>query len=92
MQNVEPFGERLLVQPDEPEQVTKSGIYIPPTAQEESQVGTVVAVSKELNDKFKPGETILHSRYGIMKIKVNGKDMLMVNLADVLAKISPAKK
>lgn len=41
---LKPIGDRLLVFPDTPEQMTASGLFIPDTAKEKPQTGWVVAV------------------------------------------------
>jgi chaperonin GroES len=86
MTNVEPLADRLLVRPAAPETSTTSGILIPPSSQEEPQQGTVVAIG----DECKPlavGDTILHSRYGTTKVRIDGVDLLIMRLADVMAKV-----
>jgi chaperonin GroES len=42
--NIKPIGDRVYVEPAPAETKTASGIYIPETAQEKPQNGTVVAV------------------------------------------------
>ena len=37
-----PLGERILVKPAEREEQTKSGIFLPDTAQEKPQEGTII--------------------------------------------------
>jgi chaperonin GroES len=90
MTNVEPLGDRLLVRPDEKEKATTSGILLPPGSQEEPQQGTVIAVG----DDCKPlavSDIILHSRYGTTKVRIEGEDLLLLRVADVLARINPKK-
>jgi len=41
-----PIGERVLIKPIKKEEVTKSGIYIPESAQELKKEGTVVGGRK----------------------------------------------
>ena len=41
--NVIPLGERVLLKAEREEEKTKSGLYIPETAQEKTQIGEVVA-------------------------------------------------
>ncbi len=42
--NIKPLADRVLVQPAAAEEKTASGLYIPDTAKEKPQKGTVVAV------------------------------------------------
>ena len=44
MASIKPLGDRVLIQADVAEEVTSSGLYIPDTAKEKPQQGTVVAV------------------------------------------------
>ena len=41
--NVKPLADRVLVEPKEAETKTASGLFIPDTAKEKPQAGTVVA-------------------------------------------------
>jgi chaperonin GroES len=90
MTNVEPLTDRILVRPDAKEKTTSSGILLPPGSQEEPQQGTIIAVG----DDCKPlhvGDIILHSRYGTTKVRIDGEDLLLLRVADVLARINPKK-
>jgi chaperonin GroES len=88
--NIEPLGDRVLVRPEEPEQKTASGILIPPKSQEESQQGTIIAVGKECKD-LKVGDIVLYSRYGTTKIKIQGEDLLLMRVDDMLARVNAKK-
>jgi chaperonin GroES len=92
--NVKPLGDRILVQRVEPEKKTASGIYLPDSAQEKSQQAKVVAVGDgKVNEKtgkreslpLKKGDVILLSKWGGTELKIDGKDVLIVNLDDVMA-------
>ena len=47
---LQPLGDRVVVQPAEREETTKSGIVLPDTAKEKPQRGTVIAVGKGRRD------------------------------------------
>jgi len=87
--NVKPLGLRVLIERQEAESKTASGIIIPDSAKEKQQKGTVVAISKELEDKkkneLKVGNTVLYGKYAGTEINVDGKDYLMLNKEDILA-------
>ena len=52
--NITPLGTRVLVKRIEPEeQKSEGGIFLPDTAKEKPQKGTVVAVG---NEEIRPGE------------------------------------
>lgn len=96
MAKIQPLGDRLVVKRLEKEQVTASGIVLPDTAKEKPDEGEVVAVGPgRLNDdgnrsplEVKVGDTVLFTKYGPSEVKVDGKDLLILNESDVLAIIS----
>jgi chaperonin GroES len=91
--DLEPLGDRVIVQPGEGEEKTASGIVIPDTAKEKPQEGKVLAVGpgryedgKLIPLDVKPGDTVIYSKYGGTEVKVGGKDMLILSERDILAK------
>ena len=93
MANFTPLGERVVVKPSEGEQTTKGGIYLPDTAKEKPQEAQVVGLGTGGKDengndyKFtvKKKDKVLISKYGGTDIKIDGKDLLIVNEVDILA-------
>jgi chaperonin GroES len=91
--NVKPLEDRIVVQPNEAETTTSSGLVIPDTAKEKPQQGTVLAVGPGRtldNGTLAPmgvsvGDTVLYSKYGGTEVTVAGKDLLILNGRDVLA-------
>jgi len=100
--NLQPLGDRLIVEVLEEEQTTVSGIVLPDTAKEKPQRGSVVAAGPgSRNDAgervpldLAAGDTIIFSKYGGTEIKVDGTEYLILRESDVLAKVSgkPAAK
>lgn len=97
--DLEPLGDRVVVEPAEGEEKTASGIVIPDTAKEKPQEGKVLAVGpgryeegKLIPLDVKPGDTIIYSKYGGTEVKVGGKEYLILSERDVLAKRKPAGK
>lgn len=81
-----PLGDRVLVKAQETEEKTASGIYIPQTAQEKTQIATVVAVGDDKDAiKVAVGQKILHDKYGGTPIKADGEDFLILSAGDILA-------
>ena len=97
--DLEPLGDRLIVEASEEEEMTASGIVLPDTAKEKPQRGTVLAVGPgALNEKGErvaldvaKGDEIIYSKYGGTEIKVDGEDVLILRESDVLAKVIGAK-
>lgn len=91
--NYTPLGDRVIVKPESAEETTKSGIYIPDTAQEKPQSGEVLAVGKgritdegkRIEPTVKEGDVVIYAKYGGTEIKVDGCDYLIVKESDILA-------
>ena len=95
--NLQPLGDRLIVEILEEEEITVSGIVLPDTAKEKPQKGKVLAVGDgrwdEDGEKRIPldvveGDEVLYSKYGGTDITVEGEDLLVLRESDVLAKIA----
>jgi chaperonin GroES len=86
--NIQPLADRVLVEPASAETTTASGLYIPDTAKEKPQKGTVVAVGKGVKDEpmtVKEGDTVLYGKYSGTEIKIDGKDYLIMRESDIYA-------
>lgn len=85
---IKPLADRVLVKIEEVQEKTASGLYIPQTAQEKTQIGTVVAVG-EGTDKIKMivkvGDRVMHDKYAGTSVKSDGKEFLILSMKDVLA-------
>ena len=93
--NIKPLEDRLVVQANEAETTTASGIVIPDTAKEKPQEGTVIAVGPgRFDDKgsrvpidVAVGDVVLYSKYGGTEVRYAGEDYLVLSARDVLAVI-----
>jgi chaperonin GroES len=86
--NVKPLGERVLVEPQEAEMKTASGIIIPDSAQEKPQKGKVLAAGpgvKDVQMEVKVGNIVLYGKYSGTEIKVEDKTYLIMKQSDILA-------
>lgn len=89
---IQPLSDRVVVQPQEAETKTASGIYIPDSAKEKPQQGKVVAVGAGKKDHkmtVKIGDTVLYGKYAGTELKLEGSDYLIMREDDILA-IIPA--
>lgn len=87
---IKPLADNVLVEQMEAEERTASGIYIPDTAKEKPQKGTVVAAghgTKEITMEVKVGDKVYYKKYAGTEISVDGKDYLMMKQSDILAVI-----
>ena len=55
--NIKPLADRVLVKVEQLQEKTASGIIIPQTAQEKTQIGTVAAIGDEVKN-LKVGQNI----------------------------------
>src|SRR4029079_4816461 len=92
---IRPLEDRILVQANEAETTTASGLVIPDTAKEKPQEGTVIAVGpgrfddngKRVPLDVKVGDTVIYSKYGGTEVKYQGEEYLVLSARDVLAVI-----
>ena len=92
---IKPLEDRILVQANEAETTTASGLVIPDTAKEKPQEGTVLAVGPgRIDDKgnrvpldVAVGDKVIYSKYGGTEVKVEGEEYLVLTARDVLAKV-----
>jgi chaperonin GroES len=94
--NIRPLGDRVLVKAVERAEQTKSGLFLPDTAQEKPQEAIVLAVGNgKLLDNgtrtpidLKPGDKVLYSKYAGTEIKQDDEEYLILRESDILAVIS----
>jgi chaperonin GroES len=83
---VRPLGDRILVKMEEVKAKTAGGLFIPQSAQEKTQIASVLAVGDDKEAiTVKVGDKILHDKYAGTQVKVDGEELLIINMADVLA-------
>ena len=90
-----PLGDRVVIQPIEKDEVTKSGLVLPDTAKEKPQDGKVTAVGpgrlgddgKRIAMEVKVGDTVVYSKYAGTELTEDDEDYLIVRESDILAKI-----
>ena len=92
--NIQPLEDKILVEANEAETTTASGIVIPDTAKEKPQEGTVLAVGPGRFEDgarvpldVKVGDKVLFSKYGGTEVKYSGEEYLVLSARDVLAVI-----
>ncbi len=91
-----PLGNRVVVKPnDEAEQVSSGGIYIPDTAKEKPQEGTIVAAGpgRVTDDGSRVpmdvavGDKVVYSKYAGTEYKEGDIEYLVLREDDILFKI-----
>ena len=85
---IKPLADRVLIEPQEAQTKTASGIFIPDTAKEKPQQGKVVAAGPGKKDEpmeVKPGNVVLYGKYAGTEVTVEDKKYLIVKQSDILA-------
>ena len=85
---IKPLADRVVIEPKEAETKTASGIYIPDTAKEKPQQGTIVAAGPGKKDEpmeVKVGDSVLYGKYAGTEVTVDDKKYLIVKQSDILA-------
>ena len=93
--NLQPLGDRLIVEVLDEEELTLGGIVLPDIAREKPQRGRVLAVGpggraedgKYIEIDVAEGDEIVFSKYGGTEIKLGIEDVLILRESDVLAKV-----
>ena len=91
--NLKPLADRLVVEPNEQEEVTAGGIILPETAKEKPQQGKVIAAGpgridetgKRIVMELAVGDRVLYAKYSGTEIKLEGKKVLILRESDILA-------
>jgi len=91
--NIQPLGDRVLVQRLEAAEIKKGGIIIPESAQEKPMEAKIIALGtgKVLEDgtkvefEVKKGDRILIGKYSGTDIKLDDEEYLILSQDDILA-------
>ncbi|TVQ65208.1 MAG: co-chaperone GroES [Phycisphaerales bacterium] len=94
--SIRPLGAKVIVQRDEAEDRTESGLYLPEKAKDKPRSGLVTAVgpgrlSEDTGERIAPnvkkGDKVLFTSYAGTEIKLEGVDLLIMDEDDILAVI-----
>ena len=91
--NIQPLGDRVLVEPVEDQEEQKGGIFIPDSAKEKPQSAKVIALGTGKTDddgnkvpfEVKVGDVVLVSKYGGTEVKIDDKEYKILGSDDLLA-------
>ena len=91
--SIKPLGNRVVVEPEEQEDMTSGGIVLPDTAKEKPQQGKILAAGpgerdddgKRIPLDVEEGDTVLFAKYSGTEIKLDGKKVLILRESDLLA-------
>ena len=90
--NIKPLFDKVVVETVTVEEKTKSGFYLPSSAQEKPQTCVVVAVGpgglvdgKEVKMQVSVGDKVLCSKYAGTEVKLDDEEFIVVKQSDILA-------
>jgi len=91
MTSIKPLGDRVVVKPEAADERTASGLYIPDTAKEKPQRGTIVSVGPgrvengaKIDMTVVEGDNILYGKYAGTEITLDDEDYLIMRESDIL--------
>lgn len=91
---IKPLGNRVLIQIEDVETKTASGLFIPQTAQEKTAVGKVITISTELETESAESENpylnkkFMYDKYaGTPVVGENKEELLILDVTDLIAEI-----
>ena len=99
--NLKPLGDRVIVEAIEKDEMTPTGIYVPETAKEKPQEGTVLAIGPgRLNEEtgkraamdVSVGDRVIYQKYAGTEIKLDNKKYLILSEKDILAVVMTEKQ
>ena len=88
---IQPLSDRVVVTPQAAETKTASGLYIPDSAKEKPQQGTIAAVGNGKKDHkmtVKVGDTVLYGKYAGTELKHDGEEYIIMSESEIFAIIS----
>lgn len=89
--NLKPLGDRIIIKKVEVEERTKSGIVLPSSAKEQPQMAEILAIGADITndekrkDQVKVGDKVIFSKYAGTEIKIDGDEITILKLSDILA-------
>lgn len=88
---VKPLFDRVLILPQEKENVSKFGIVLPSTAQEKPQMGEVVAIGtggmldgSEIVMQVSVGQKVLYNKYAGSELKLDDENFVILRQSDIV--------
>ena len=84
--NIKPLADYVVVQQEQAETKTASGLYLPTQAQEKPKVAKVIAVGKEVKE-VKVGDRVVYGGYSNVEVKQDGKDYIVIKEENIYATV-----
>ena len=90
LSKVKPAQGYILIEPEEKQKKTSSGIYLPDSHDEKSQQGEVLSVGSDEPKRKAPcskGDTVIYKKWGgdEFKLGIGEKEYMFIKFEDILA-------
>lgn len=85
---LKPLNERVIIQIQEQEEKTASGIVLPSAAKEKPQMGKVIAVADdtdEFTSQLVEGDLVIFEKYAGSEVNYDGQEYLVLKEKDIAA-------
>ena len=89
-----PLGNKVVLQKQEAEEKTQSGIILPDSAKEKPQDAVVIAVGpgktedgKTVAMQVKEGDKVIYSEYAGTEVKLDDEEYIIVSQDDIIATV-----
>ncbi|MCB9838942.1 MAG: co-chaperone GroES [Phycisphaeraceae bacterium] len=92
--NIRPLGDKVIVQRDEADSITESGIYLPEQAKDTPKTGVVLAVGdgalntdtgERIPLTVSKGDRVVFSSYAGSEVKLDDQELLIMTESEILA-------
>ena len=88
---IKPLADRVVIRPQEAEEITKGGIILPDTAKEKPMQGEIVAIGngkvtddgKTVELSVKVGDKVLYGKYSGTEVSIEGDEYLIMRENDI---------
>lgn len=88
---LKPLGDKVVIKKIELEEKTVSGIVLPSSAKEETNIAEVIAIGREIldddktKDEIKIGDKVLFSKYAGTEVELEREKFIVLKYQDLLA-------
>lgn len=88
---LKPLGDKVVIKKIELEEKTVSGIVLPSSAKEETNIAEVIAIGREIldddktKDEIKVGDNVLFSKYAGTEVELEREKFIVLKYQDLLA-------
>ena len=90
---LKPLGEKVVIKKIEIEENTASGIVLPSSAKEETNIAEIIAIGKDVEEDEKTkgqisvGDKVLFSKYAGTEVELEKEKYIVIKYQDLLAVI-----